>query len=395
MIASEGVWFSVVYAVFCLCVIAPPSEFVQAGLTISQLFKDLLGDETTDFMQYHLRRAALTTLIHSALPLGYAIGLCVFELEPAAKDGPEGTYMAQSRNVWTALFVVSLLFLASTMHRVLRWHFSEWKEHPVVKVLHIYAAEIEGNWLEIAARINAEFRQADKFISQGGITRTIVLRTWLLRVGPDDIKLIQNADAKLRVVSSAEHRVSHINSTGVQCLDISVQSQRPGVPSFTIRVNSGDYDQLRARLPLENVKNIPIHRNLGDRFIDAFKTVISQNPPLEVNEEPEFCIGCMQDVADVTLRRSCEGILNPEQQGESGVFAPGSSTRSACVGCLCRPLWCSSCLARWFVARQNQDQPHTWLMGKCPCPNCRSTFCLLDVRPLVVQNYQRTTPDKP
>lgn len=80
MIASEGVWFSVVYAVFCLCVIAPPSEFVQAGLTISQLFKDLLGDETTDFMQYHLRRAALTTLIHSALPLGKCIFTCVFEI---------------------------------------------------------------------------------------------------------------------------------------------------------------------------------------------------------------------------------------------------------------------------------------------------------------------------
>lgn len=28
----------------------------------------------------------------------------------------------------------------------------------------------------------------------------------------------------------------------------------------------------------------------------------------------------MQDVADVTLRRSCEGILNPEQQGESGTI---------------------------------------------------------------------------
>lgn len=40
---------------------------------------------------------------------------------------------------------------------------------------------------------------------------------------------------------------------------------------------------------------------------------------------------------------------------------------------------CSSCLARWFASRQDQNEKDTWLQSTCRCPMCRSVFCVLDV----------------
>lgn len=47
---------------------------------------------------------------------------------------------------------------------------------------------------------------------------------------------------------------------------------------------------------------------------------------------------------------------------------------------------CSSCLARWFASRQDQNEKETWLQSKASCPMCRSTFCILDVCPLAENN---------
>ena len=46
---------------------------------------------------------------------------------------------------------------------------------------------------------------------------------------------------------------------------------------------------------------------------------------------------------------------------------------------ICRPMWCVSCLAKWFASRQNQYEKETWLRNKATCPMCRAKFCVLDV----------------
>ena len=59
-----------------------------------------------------------------------------------------------------------------------------------------------------------------------------------------------------------------------------------------------------------------------------------------------------------------------------------------CRQCFCRPMWCISCMAKWFASRQDQRRPEEWLRGVAPCPMCRSQFCALDVlqvRPNSVQ----------
>lgn len=62
--------FIIFYFMFCACIVAPPSEFVYAGLTVQNIFGNLLGSEQFDFVGYHTRRTTATLLTHSLLPLG-------------------------------------------------------------------------------------------------------------------------------------------------------------------------------------------------------------------------------------------------------------------------------------------------------------------------------------
>ena len=64
------VLFTFAYAVFVVCVIVPPTEFISAGLTVQNLFASWLGSEELDFIHYHIRRSTATLLFHSIIPLG-------------------------------------------------------------------------------------------------------------------------------------------------------------------------------------------------------------------------------------------------------------------------------------------------------------------------------------
>lgn len=73
----------------------------------------------------------------------------------------------------------------------------------------------------------------------------------------------------------------------------------------------------------------------------------------------------MQVNANVKLLRLCQG----DSEGE-------------CQQCYCRPMWCLTCMGKWFASRQDQQQPETWLSSRVPCPTCRAKFCILDVCPI-------------
>lgn len=65
-----NVIFTIGYLFFVLCFVAPPTEFVSAGLTIQNVLANYLGSEQLHFIEYHMKRTAITLLIHSLLPLG-------------------------------------------------------------------------------------------------------------------------------------------------------------------------------------------------------------------------------------------------------------------------------------------------------------------------------------
>lgn len=69
--------FTLAYLLVSLCFVAPPREFVSAGLTVQNILSSYLGSEDMDFVGYHLKRTTATLLLHSLLPLGkYQLNAC-------------------------------------------------------------------------------------------------------------------------------------------------------------------------------------------------------------------------------------------------------------------------------------------------------------------------------
>merc|ERR1712059_158779 len=191
----------------------------------------------------------------------------------------------------------------------------------------------------------------------------------------------------LQLASSDHHRISTEGEIGgTQFLSIQVNNRRPEVAPFSFRLNSLEYQNLQDKFiqffisSFLDFKNIQVYKTVSERFVDVFKEQISQNPPASVTQELEPCIGCMVEQANVKIQRVCASSQEG-QEGENGQDrqAAGNGRQDPCINCYCRPMWCIDCMAKWFASRQDQSSPETWLGSKCPCPTCRSKFCVLDV----------------
>ena len=82
------------------------------------------------------------------------------------------------------------------------------------------------------------------------------------------------------VISGSDHfAISHETNQPTQYLSIIVHSINPAVKSFTLRLNSFDYGELKDRLqaPIRNARDIVIHQSLSDKFLDAFKEQVHAN----------------------------------------------------------------------------------------------------------------------
>ena len=67
---SMYLFYSLMYGFFCLCFVAPPTEFVSAGLTVQHIFSSFLGSEEMTFIEFHIKKTTVTAFVHSLLPLG-------------------------------------------------------------------------------------------------------------------------------------------------------------------------------------------------------------------------------------------------------------------------------------------------------------------------------------
>ncbi|KHJ49595.1 hypothetical protein D918_00722 [Trichuris suis] len=236
--------------------------------------------------------------------------------------------------------------------------------HPVVKNLRMYNSV----WRDVAAHIDSEYEQLDKFVAQlSGGRRFIVTNSWLVVVDNSIVRLVKQEDASLSIVSSVERGFND------QLVCIRVKSRIGAVEPFVVRFNGYLLRDLRSKLTIPIARLDSVVQSVEDRFIMAFQEyVLSSNPRYDPTLWPSegSCIGCFQNEANVKIMKTCSeesfGDLNMDQQ-------------LACSSCNCRPMWCLSCLGRWFASRQNPNVPGEWMLGKSPCPNCRATFCVLDV----------------
>uniref|UniRef100_A0A667XCD0 Transmembrane protein 129, E3 ubiquitin protein ligase n=1 Tax=Myripristis murdjan TaxID=586833 RepID=A0A667XCD0_9TELE len=356
---SPEVTFTLAYIVFAICFVFTPDEFRSAGLTVQHLFSSWLGSEDVGFIQYHVKRTSITILVHSALPLGYYMGMCI-----AAPEKNLG-YIHQLSDSWRAFLLLSFCLQLASWTLIIYWSHLHWSNHPISRALQAHAFPPYSGWGTVATSINTEFRQIDKFATGAPGARVIITDTWVLKVTTYHVYVALQNDSHLTVTESRQHQLSPESASPTQILTLRVESINPNVRAFDIRLNSTEYAELREKLhaPIRNAANVVIHQTISDLFLETFKAQVELNQPymLPSGQDLEPCIGCMQFPAGAKLIRLC---------CEDG---------QCCQPCFCRPMWCLSCLGRWFASRQDQQRPETWLASKVPCPTCRARFCILDV----------------
>ncbi|ELK06590.1 E3 ubiquitin-protein ligase TM129 [Pteropus alecto] len=356
---SPEVTFTLAYLVFAVCFVFTPTEFHSAGLTVQNLLSGWLGSEDAAFVPYHLRRTAATLLCHSLLPLGYYVGMC-FAASEKRLYSP-----GQAPEAWRLflLLAVTLPTIACTL--IYYWSRDRWARHPLARTLALYALPQSG-WRAVASSVNTEFRRIDKFATGAPGARVIVTDTWVMKVTTYRVHVAQQQDVHLTVTESQQHELSPDSNLPVQLLTIRVAGASPAVQAFDIRLNSTEYGELceKLRAPIRSAANVVIRQSLGDLFLETFASMVEENPVYSVpsSQELEACIGCMQTRASVKLVKTCQEVAESE-----------------CQRCYCRPMWCLTCMGKWFASRQDQQRPDTWLASRVPCPTCRARFCILDV----------------
>ncbi|XP_061643606.1 E3 ubiquitin-protein ligase TM129 isoform X1 [Phyllopteryx taeniolatus] len=360
---SPELTFTLAYTVFSLCFVFTPNEFRSAGLTIQNLFSSWLGSEDMDFIQYHVKRSSTTLLVHSALPLGYFIGMCIAAPEKHLQ------YVHQMSDNWRVFVVLSVCLLLANSTLIIYWSRNRWHNHPISRALQAHVQPPHSNWGSVASSINTEFRRIDKFATGAPGARVIITDSWVLKVTTYHVYVAAQSDCHVTVTECRQHQLSPDSASPIQLLTLRVHSINPAVRPFDIRLNSTEYAELREKVhaPIRNSANVVIHQTISELFLETFRAHVDLNQPysLPSGQEVEPCIGCMQVPANTKLVRLCHG--------------DGADIEPECEQCFCRPMWCLSCLGRWFASRQDQQRPETWLSSRVPCPTCRAKFCILDV----------------
>lgn len=365
---------ALIYIVFCTCFVFSMSEFKAAGLTIENIFGRFIKDEEQDFVLHHIERMCYTLMFHTLLPFGYVLlhmkitgsGFEIFKLDGESSWG----------QTLLALYAhASILIPMMTYIYICHWKRGNFHCHPIREKLQSFVTHAEPSWFLIAVGISNEFRRHDKLILPLGSTgKLVVTQSWIIKVSLYDVTFAQQSDSSISCVESEYHSISPEGAQNVQYLRILVTSQNQrAVQPFSFRINASDFHTLNDRLssPIIILPHVSFHKSRLQQFLEVFREFIASNPVHSMEEDPELCIGCMTERAEVKLERHC--VTEAAQGGGE----------NPCGTCQCRPMWCLECMGKWFALRQDQANPNAWMSAKCSCPMCRATFCLLDVCPVM------------
>lgn len=399
--------------IFCLFVfgsIYPPLEFIAAGVTLENIFGQLLGRENVFFVQYHLRRTTLVRVVWSFYLLLY---YCVMRMlsEHIAVMSPRisAPFCVWDLVLWVGLLVATVI----CTHTYLVWYaLGSWSGHPTVIQLKSLVADLSATqpelchhsgWITLASNINSECSRTGNFVASHGVLsgnwagrRLIVTDTWILSSHFTRFNIIKQSDQLLAIVVSA----SSVPDTGsfteggrpageglgtqvmVTVRFVRVESGKC-LLSFSLPASSLESLRSKLRFRLIHAEGVELEPTVVQRFIKAFTEVVAENgsmlPPGDM--ELDLCVGCLNSPANVVLSQRCDPSAHASLDAQLGSSLP---VVPPCGVCRCRPMWCLECLGRWFASRQIESHRPTsvWLSGRVPCPTCRSIFCVRDVVPL-------------
>jgi len=350
--ADSFILFTLGYILLSLGLVFPPPEFAGFGLTLSSIFRRIVGDEDVHFVKYHMMLTAVTLVSHLALlPIYYFISW----------------YMFNAVQLTLVRAVCSLAPVTVSLLVVLYWWYGgSWEKHPLSKVLAAHAPRAR-EWPNVANALSTEFRRVDKFVHGSGWGKIVVTENWVVKCGLYWTDIAYQPDIHLSIQSTEQYKDTAQHDT--QYVRILVSSINPACSDFIIRLNTFDYGDLKDKItaPILNVRNVVFQQSISERFELAFREQVLMNERWMPTQPAQECIGCLYAPSDVKLQKLCERErADPD-----------------CVSCLCRPMWCMRCVAKWFASRQEQNRPENWLSGTAPCPTCRSVFCIRDVCPIV------------
>uniref|UniRef100_A0AC35TYL2 RING-type domain-containing protein n=1 Tax=Rhabditophanes sp. KR3021 TaxID=114890 RepID=A0AC35TYL2_9BILA len=234
-----------------------------------------------------------------------------------------------------------------------------------------------GNKDEMANDIDDEYREHTTVVVNKTVhTKLMIGSSWLIKLGRYSASFARIGDADFEVVKFIDNSLT--TQDGPVVLIIMKATSKDNLfEEFTFSLPSYAHYQLlatRIRGPIRNPVELHMKKSQVDLFVEAFEKELDKNERYKYSGDPplELCFGCSEKGANVKINCLCE--RRPTE------MYPGTAE---CTNCLCKPYWCSSCLAKIFMAKQEQA-PTDWLFGKAPCPTCRGIFCILDVSRVVL-----------
>ncbi|XP_065225918.1 E3 ubiquitin-protein ligase TM129 [Planococcus citri] len=366
------VLYSLIYTIITFCFVYKTDLFISVGLTVENLFDSYLGREHDNFIMYHIKKTCITKILHLSIPLGFFTGLSIFKAQ-------KYFVLLLGEISWQLILLGSLSIPVYALFELIFQYQQDWSTHHIVKKLKLFQNDRMTSWKAVSHSINEEYKLSDKTILHCGNRMKLVLtRNWIVKVGTYDLDLAHQNDARLIVCSADTHDTgSNGYSTVVQFINVKIIYSND-TRDFLVRLHAFDFKDLKEAVhcPITVSENVTFYQTKVEEFLEIFKDLVKNNPTFEfTGEEIEMCIGCMTSEANVKLVKHCNDISTNEPV--NGAPEP------KCVSCKCRPLWCIDCMGKWFASRQDQTLTETWLSSKCPCPVCRSTFCMLDVCPVI------------
>uniref|UniRef100_A0A336MJS4 CSON000280 protein n=1 Tax=Culicoides sonorensis TaxID=179676 RepID=A0A336MJS4_CULSO len=371
---SETDWIYILFAFitsFCFMF----NEFASAGVSVKGIFGKFFGDEYSQFVEYHLKRTSITLIVHSALPIFFTL------LRFLSNGHGHGL-------VYEIHMTFALLLPSIAVSLVSYWRIKDWRPHKIVKNLEVYLQNRDSNWKSIAIDLNTEYRHPDRMeIKLNSISNLIITENWIIKTMPYMIYIAHQSDTELIADKTDTHAITEESYDIIQYVNIRVKPHREGVSEFVIRIKASQFKDIQDRLRRQVIilPNVRLQPTLIERFIEAFKDQVAANPKFTyTRNDLDTCFACFAAEPDVKIVKHC---LDFNEHGEE----LGEDER--CGNCYCRPMFCVSCCARWFSARQDEKSPETWLEKKSPCPMCRTRFCMLDV--CYIEKLTRSAPVSP
>uniref|UniRef100_A0A1B6JS75 Uncharacterized protein n=1 Tax=Homalodisca liturata TaxID=320908 RepID=A0A1B6JS75_9HEMI len=346
--------FTLSYILMCSCLVS--RTVFTSFLSVENLCSAILGNEMENFIMYHIKRSCCTLFIHSSLLLVYRLGVSWIANYPLVDDG---------LTIFNIIGTLGIVMQTAAIIIIYYWWSNNWKTHPISQKL-MTLGENEGQYLNLGCRVNVDVRSPRKEVFRcSSLVDVLVTEKWIVKVTPYSLDLAQQQDAILTVDTTDTHAMAPTGTGIAQFLNIKVNCT-PHRENYTfyIRINVLDFKDLQGILRKRVIipRNVTFYRSIADQFLDVFKEHVNQNPYYLPVEEIEPCVGCYTNPANVKIVKNCLDDVN-----------------DPCGNCNCKPMWCVSCMGRWFYSRQDEGHPESWLSSKCTCPLCRSVFCILDV----------------